>query len=104
MKNNRILFLLHLPPPVHGSSMVGKWINESELVNGSFDCRYINLLASKSVNELTTATKKEVDYEEKSTIAQQKLNKAIYESEIAKKRLEKQTIQTNSAQLRYEQL
>lgn len=51
MKNNRILFLLHLPPPVHGSSMVGKWINESELVNGSFDCRYINLLASKSVND-----------------------------------------------------
>lgn len=33
MKNNRILFLLHLPPPIHGSSMVGKWINKSKLVN-----------------------------------------------------------------------
>ena len=59
--------------------------------------------ASKSVNELTTATKKEVEYEEKSRLAQEKLNKITLEQEILKKRLEKTTIQTNATQLRYEQ-
>ncbi|NBB31845.1 glycosyltransferase family 4 protein [Cellulophaga sp. BC115SP] len=47
----RILFLLHLPPPVHGSSQVGQWISDSVLINASFNCRYINLLASKSVDD-----------------------------------------------------
>ncbi|MBN9352239.1 MAG: WecB/TagA/CpsF family glycosyltransferase [Chitinophagaceae bacterium] len=50
-QKTRILFLLHLPPPVHGSSMVGKWIRESKLINENFDARYINLLASKSIQE-----------------------------------------------------
>ena len=50
-KKNKILFLLHLPPPVHGSSMVGKLIKESELINRSFQTRYLNLLISRSVDE-----------------------------------------------------
>lgn len=50
MKSN-ILFLLHLPPPVHGSSMVGKFINTSEKINQQFNCDYINLLASNNVSE-----------------------------------------------------
>lgn len=49
MKN--ILFILHLPPPVHGSSIVGQSIKNSSLINNSFDCRYINLLASRSITE-----------------------------------------------------
>lgn len=49
MKN--ILFLLHLPPPVHGSAMVGRSIRESTLINEYFNCRYINLLASRQVTE-----------------------------------------------------
>lgn len=49
MNKEKLLLLLHLPPPIHGSSMVGKWINESELINNTFDCRYINILSSKSV-------------------------------------------------------
>lgn len=50
-ENKKILFFLHLPPPVHGSSMVGESIKKSKLVNRSFQCNYINLLASNSVNE-----------------------------------------------------
>ncbi|MGQ8338403.1 glycosyltransferase family 4 protein [Sunxiuqinia sp. A32] len=50
IKNN-ILFLLHIPPPVHGSSMVGKFIQDSSLINEKFSCRYVNLLASRNVNE-----------------------------------------------------
>lgn len=46
-----ILFLLHLPPPVHGSSMVGKYIKESKIINENINADYINLLASRSVNE-----------------------------------------------------
>ena len=33
-----ILFILHMPPPVHGASMMGKYIHDSEVVNGAFDC------------------------------------------------------------------
>ena len=50
-KNNKILFLLHLPPPIHGSSIVGQMIKDSELINSSFKTRYINLLISRSVQE-----------------------------------------------------
>lgn len=49
--NPRILFLLHIPPPVHGSSIVGKSIKESKLINHRFTCHYINLLASQQVSE-----------------------------------------------------
>ncbi|WP_430972676.1 glycosyltransferase family 4 protein [Sunxiuqinia rutila] len=49
MANKKVLFLLHIPPPVHGSSMVGKYIKESELINQAFVSRYVNLLASKEV-------------------------------------------------------
>ncbi len=48
----KILFLLHLPPPVHGSSMVGQYIKDSLLVNQEFDARYINLGTSKTIDEI----------------------------------------------------
>jgi len=50
-EKKNILFILHLPPPVHGSSMVGKSIMDSELINSSFECRYVNLLMSRTINE-----------------------------------------------------
>ncbi len=50
-KNNSILFLLHLPPAVHGVSIVGELIKKSKIINDSFDARYINLLVSRSINE-----------------------------------------------------
>lgn len=50
-KHKNILFILHIPPPVHGSSIVGLSIKNSELINNEFECRYINLLVSRSINE-----------------------------------------------------
>ena len=50
-KNKKILFLLHLPPPVHGASLVGELIKNSKIINDSFETRYINLLISRTVNE-----------------------------------------------------
>ncbi len=51
MKNNNVLFLLHLPPPVHGVSMVGELIKNSKEINNTFEARYINLLVSRSIDE-----------------------------------------------------
>ena len=52
MTNKKILFILHLPPPVHGASMVGKYIHDSEVINNTFDCHYLNLALAKDLNDI----------------------------------------------------
>lgn len=47
----QVLFLLHLPPPVHGSSLVGQSIQQSQAINSAFQCAFINLLASKKLDD-----------------------------------------------------
>ena len=47
----KVLFLLHLPPPIHGSSIMGVNIKKSQLLNNTYNCSYVNLLASKSISE-----------------------------------------------------
>lgn len=49
---SKVLFLLHWPPPVHGSSVVGLQIKESKIINANFDCYFINLGTSKSIEEI----------------------------------------------------
>ena len=49
---NKILFILHWPPPVHGSSVVGLQIKESKIINENFVCYYVNLGTSKSIDEI----------------------------------------------------
>ncbi|MBO6573740.1 MAG: glycosyltransferase family 4 protein [Balneola sp.] len=49
--NQKVLFILHIPPPVHGSSMVGQFIKQSKRINSEFSARYLNLLASKDVSD-----------------------------------------------------
>lgn len=51
MVKSKVLFLLHLPPPVHGSAVVGKYIKESRVINQNFEAYYQNLLASQSLEE-----------------------------------------------------
>lgn len=48
----KALFILHLPPPVHGSSMVGMQIKNSKLINDNFDASYVNLNTSLNVNQI----------------------------------------------------
>ncbi|MBU2947825.1 glycosyltransferase family 4 protein [Zobellia uliginosa] len=48
----RILFILHYPPPVHGAAMVGQYIRESDIINETFDAKYVNLSLSISVEEI----------------------------------------------------
>ena len=51
-KKHKILFILHYPPPIHGSSVVGLQIKESEVINETFECRYLNLGTSKTIDEI----------------------------------------------------
>ena len=48
----KLLCILHFPPPVHGSAMVGDFIRRSEVINESFDTRYINLGTSATVDDI----------------------------------------------------
>lgn len=51
MKSN-ILFILHLPPPVHGAAVAGVNINKSQLINESFDNYFINLTTATSLIDI----------------------------------------------------
>lgn len=48
----RILFLLHLPPPIHGAAVIGKYIQESTIINTQFDTDYINLSTSNTLDDI----------------------------------------------------
>lgn len=48
----KILFIVPLPPPVHGSSMVSQYIQESRLIQDEFDCHFVNLSTSRSMDEI----------------------------------------------------
>ena len=43
---------MHMPPPVHGASIVGQQIHDSELINNSFECAFVNLSASNKVEAI----------------------------------------------------
>jgi hypothetical protein len=47
-----VLFVLHLPPPVHGAAMVGKYIHDSKLINSELDCHYINLTTASGLEDI----------------------------------------------------
>lgn len=48
----RILFIIPLPPPIHGSSVVSQCIKDSPMVNESFDCDFVNLSTSRRMDEI----------------------------------------------------
>lgn len=49
---NKVLFILHMPPPVHGAAMMGKYIYDSQVINGAFGCRYFNLTLAKNLQDI----------------------------------------------------
>jgi glycosyltransferase involved in cell wall biosynthesis len=55
MSQPRILCILHLPPPVHGSSIVGQQIKDSPAIQSSFHSRFINLNTSLAVDKIGKA-------------------------------------------------
>lgn len=51
-RKKRILFVAPFPPPVHGSAVVSQQIRDSVLINSSFHCDYVNLSASRTLDEV----------------------------------------------------
>ena len=49
---SKVLFIMHMPPPVHGAAMVGKYIHDSKIVNDSFDCRFENMMLAKNLEDI----------------------------------------------------
>lgn len=47
-----ILFILHLPPPVHGAAMMGKYIHDSKIINDNIDCHFVNLTLAKDMQDI----------------------------------------------------
>lgn len=52
MDKHTVLLIMHMPPPVHGASMVGKYIHDSGVINETFDCHYINLTTSRNLQDI----------------------------------------------------
>lgn len=48
----KILFVMHLPPPVHGAAIVGEAIRRSEAINSRFDCRFFNLATARNMADI----------------------------------------------------
>lgn len=48
----KILFIVQLPPPIHGASLANKLVVESPLVNSSFTIDVINLQFAKSLDKI----------------------------------------------------
>lgn len=51
-EKRKVLFIVPLPPPVHGSSMVSQGIKESYVLNEAFDMDFVNLSTSRKVEEI----------------------------------------------------
>jgi len=43
---------MHMPPPVHGAAVVGKQIYDSQLIHDNFECTYINVSTSTTLNNV----------------------------------------------------
>ena len=43
---------MHMPPPVHGAAMVGQFIHDSEMINNSFDCHYVNMAVATRLEDV----------------------------------------------------
>lgn len=51
-KQKKVLFVMPLPPPWHGSGLMSHLIRNSENINSSFICRYVNLSTSRHTREI----------------------------------------------------
>lgn len=49
---SKVLFIIHMPPPIHGASMVGKYIHDSIVINEVFECHYINLSTANNLTDI----------------------------------------------------
>lgn len=48
----KIVFLVHLAPPVHGAAALGGYVKDSVLINTYFNSKYINLATAGSLSDI----------------------------------------------------
>ena len=48
----KTLMVLHYPPPIHGAAIVGEYVRTSNIINKAFNCRYLNLGTSTTVDDI----------------------------------------------------
>jgi glycosyltransferase involved in cell wall biosynthesis len=49
---SKVLFILHLAPPVHGASMVGSYVQGSTLIKEIFETAFVNLSTANSLFDI----------------------------------------------------
>ena len=54
-RKRKILFVMQLPPPIHGVSVMNKHIRDSKVINEDFECHYINLATAKNIDDIQKA-------------------------------------------------
>lgn len=59
-KKINVLFLVHLPPPVHGAAIACNYIKSSELINEEIEGVYINLALNTRLSESGKASIKKI--------------------------------------------
>jgi hypothetical protein len=48
----KVFFLLKVPPPVHGSTLMNQKVMESQALRDNFECTYFPLSISKNVGDI----------------------------------------------------
>jgi glycosyltransferase involved in cell wall biosynthesis len=56
----KVLFILHLPPPIHGAAVAGSYIKNSVTINQALEAEYINLATNTTLSQTGKASFKKV--------------------------------------------
>lgn len=58
----KLLCILHYAPPAHGASKVGDFIKESKLLNDKFECKFIKIKSSYTIDDIGKVNIKKIYY------------------------------------------
>lgn len=58
--NKNILFIMQLPPPIHGVSLMNSYVLNSQIIRKNYDIDFVNLQFSKSINEISKFSFKKI--------------------------------------------
>lgn len=51
-EKKKILFIIHLPPPITGAGVIGEMTKNSNLINSTFETDYVNLTTSNNLSDI----------------------------------------------------
>lgn len=50
--NPHFSFVMHMPPPTHGASMMGKVIHDCKIINNNISASYVNIATANSIEDI----------------------------------------------------